>query len=215
MNQNHQHKLDHHHVGRNYKHLPRGSNEYPHCPALRLTTKTSFPKSHDKQVTFNATPFMMVDTKSVHCWGITHQTIHHPGQSGTKEVIDTKDMAKTGSVTTLEVDAAQVTTATMVTSYTGFSEGRIEPEVCCLKYLRKLIMIWKHGPPRYVKATLRNQRKTPEEQLSNARSQLWKCLICNNHQPIHPWSMTKNCDGRKDKKAPPWQPQWSLIPWTF
>jgi hypothetical protein len=81
----------------------------------------------------------------------------------TKEVIDTKDMAKTGSVTTSEVETAQVTTAAMVASYTGFPEGRIEPEFCYPNYLRRLIMIWKHRPPRSVKATLRNQRKTPEE----------------------------------------------------
>ena len=124
-------------------------------------------------------------------------------------------MAKSGSVTTSEIETAQVTTATMVTSYTGFPEGRIEPEFCYLNYLRRLIMIWKHEPPHPVKATLRNQRKTPEEQLSNTRSQLWKWLISKNHQPVRPWSMTTNCDNRDYKKAPPWRPQWSWIPRTF
>jgi hypothetical protein len=118
-------------------------------------------------------------------------------------------------VTSSEVNAAQTTTATMVTSYSGFPEGRIEPEVCCLKYLRKLIMIWKHGPPRAVKDTLINPIKTPEEQLSNTMSQLWKCLISNNLHPVRPWSITTNCDDRNSEKAPPWQPQWSLLPWTF
>ena len=49
-----------------------------HCPALRLTTKTNFTKSHNKQVAFSAPLFMMVDTKTVHCWRITPQTVQHP-----------------------------------------------------------------------------------------------------------------------------------------
>jgi hypothetical protein len=157
-------------------------------------------------------PAFRLNTKTVHFWRSTHQTIHHTGQSSTKEVIDAKNVDRIRSVTASEVNAAQTTTATMVTSYSGFQEGRIESEVCCLKYLRKLIMIWKHGPPRAVKDTLINPIKTPEEQLSNTMSQLWKCLISNNLHPVRPWSITTNCDDRNSKKAPPWQPQWSLLP---
>ena len=143
-----------------------------HCPELRLTTKTSCPKSHDKQVALNATHFMMVDPKTVHCWRITPRTIHHPEQSDTKKVSDTKDTVKSGSVTTSEVETAQVTTANMVTSYARFPEERIEPKFCYLNDLLRLIMILKQEPPHPVKTTLKNQRKTPEDQLSNARSQL-------------------------------------------
>ena len=93
------------------------------CPELRLTTKTNFLESHNKQVAFNSLLFMMVDTKTVHCWKLTRWDNYHPGQSITKEVIATKDMAKSGSMREFEI--AQVTTATIVTLDTGFPEERI------------------------------------------------------------------------------------------
>ncbi len=107
------------------------------------------------------------------------------------------------------------TTATMVTLYAGFPEERIEPEFHYLDYLNKVFLLLKHGPPHPVKATLKNQRKTQEVPPSNARFQLWKVLIRNNHQPVRPWSMTTNGANRGDKKALPWQPQQPWIPQTF
>jgi hypothetical protein len=107
------------------------------------------------------------------------------------------------------------TTATMVTLYAGFPEERIKPEFHYLDYLHKVFLLLKHGPPHPVKATLKNQRKTQEVPPSNARFQLWKVLIRNNHQPVRPWSMTTNGANRGDKKALPWQPQQPRIPQTF
>jgi hypothetical protein len=102
-----------------------------------LNTKTNSSESHNKQVAFNVPLFMMVDTKKTeHWWRITRWANHHPGQSVIKEVIATKDMAKLGSMRTSEVETAQVTTATMVTLYTGFPEERIEPECRYFNYLR-------------------------------------------------------------------------------
>jgi hypothetical protein len=69
------------------------------------------------------------------------------------------------------------TTATMVTSYAGFPEERIEPEFHYLDYLHKVFLLLKHGPPHPVKATLNIQIKTREVPPSNARFQLWKFLI--------------------------------------
>jgi hypothetical protein len=103
----------------------------------------------------------------------------------------------------------------MVTPYTGLPEERIDPECHYLNYLRKVILLWKYGPPHPVKSTLRNQRKTQKVPLFNARFQLWKFLIRNNHQPVHPWSMTTNGADRRGKKALPWQPQWPRMPQTF
>jgi hypothetical protein len=158
---------------------------------------------------------MMADTETVHFWRLTRQANHHPGQSDTKEVIDTKSMSKPGSVTTSKVETTQVATATIDLSYTRFQEERIDSKLYYIKYLRRLILLWNYGPPHPVLGTLKGQGKAPEVQLSNARYQLWRCLISNNHQPVRPWSMTTNCDNREDKKAPPWQPQRPWIPQTF
>ena len=78
-----------------------------------------------------------------------------------------------------------------------------------------MFLLLKHGPPQSVKATLKNQGKTPEVPPSNTRFQLWKVLICNNHQPVRPWSMTTNGADRGNKKVLPWQPQRPRIPQTF
>ena len=99
----------------------------------------------------------------------------------------------------------------MVTLYAGFPEKRIEPEFHYIDYLHKVFLLLKYGPPHPVKATLKNQRKTQEVPPSNARFQLWKVLIRNNHQPVCPWSMTTNGADRGNKKALPWQPQRSRI----
>ena len=143
-----------------------------HCPALRLTAKTNFSELHNKQVAFNTPSIMMADTETVHFWRLTRQANHHPGQSDTKEVIDTKSMSKPGSVTTSKVDKMQVTTATIDLSYTRFPEDRIDSEFCYIKYLRRLILLWNYGPPHPVMTTLKSQRKAPEVQLSNAGCQL-------------------------------------------
>jgi hypothetical protein len=89
------------------------------------------------------------------------------------------------------------TAATVVTCYAVFPEERIEPEYCCLahiwgKYLHKVTLLLKYGPPPPVKATLKNQVETPEVPPSNAGFQLWKFLIRDNHQPVRPWSTTTN-----------------------
>ena len=39
-----------------------------HFPTLLLNTKTNSSEPHNKQVIFNSALFMMLDTKTVHCW---------------------------------------------------------------------------------------------------------------------------------------------------
>ena len=100
----------------------------------------------------------------------------------------------------------QEKTTTMVTSHTVFPEERIEPEFHYLahiwgKYLRKVILFLKYGPPHPVKATLKNQWKTQEVPPSNAGFQPWKFLIRNNHQPVRPWSTTTNGANKGGNKA--------------
>ena len=133
----------------------------------------------------------------------------------TKEVIVTKDMVKSGCMRASEVESEKETTATMVTSYTGFPEERIEPEFHYLDYLHKGILLLKYGPPHPVKATLKNQRKTQELPPSNAGFQLWKFLVRDNHQPVRPWNMTSNGTNRGNKKALPWQSQRPLLSQAF
>ena len=57
------------------------------CSTLRSTIKTNLPKPHNKQAAFNAPLFMMVDTKTVHCWPYSHthtQTKTFGNQSSTQ-----------------------------------------------------------------------------------------------------------------------------------
>ena len=108
----------------------------------------------------------------------------------------------------------------MVTSYTVFPEERIESEFHYLahiwgKYLRKVFLFLKYGPPHPVKATLKNQGKTREVPPSNAGFQPWKFLIRDNHQPVRPWSTTTNGANKEGKKEFLWQPQRPRIPQKF
>jgi hypothetical protein len=102
--------------------------------------------------------------------------------------------------------------ATVVICYAVSPEERIEPEYYYLaqiwgKYLRKVTLLLKYGPPHPVKATLENQVETQEVPPSSAGFQIWKILLCDNHQPVHPWSTTTSGNSRGAKKAPLWWPQ--------
>ena len=69
--------------------------------------------------------------------------------------------------------------------------------------------------PDPVKATLEDQVGTQEVPPSSARLRIWKFLICDNHQPVHPWSTTTNGANRGAKKTLLWQLQQPRMPQTF
>ena len=85
--------------------------------------------------------------------------------------------------------------ATLVTCYAVSSEKRMEPDP--------------------VKATLEDQVETQEVPPSSAGLRIWKFLICNSHQPVHPWSTTTNGSNRGAKKTLLWRLQQPRMPQTF
>ena len=71
-------------------------------------------------------------------------------------------------------------------------------------------------PPKKQVAKQKEKKETTATMVTlNARFQLWKVLIRNNHQSVCPWSMTTNGADRRNKKALPWQPQRSRISQMF
>ena len=73
----------------------------------------------------------------------------------------------------------------------------------------------KYGPPHPVKDTLENQVETSDIPPPKVRHQLWKYLICNNHQYVCPWGTTTNGTDRDAKKALLWHLQRSRMPQIF
>ena len=71
--------------------------------------------------------------------------------------------------------------ATLVTCYTVPPEKRMEPDP--------------------VKATFEGKMETQEVPQSSAGLRIGKFLICDNHQPVCPWSTTTNGANRSAKKS--------------